>query len=205
MHNYYAIMSSSGKPRQARIDTAALRVLAHPLRTRLLSRLRLEGPATATVLAQALDTNTGATSYHLRRLADVGLVEEVHERSGRERWWRAAHEMHSFSASDFAGDPDSEAALEWLQGEYFRLFQRHAEEWAAEEAEWPLEWRDAAGASDYLLRLTPAALTAMQKEIHAVVESYRTADSDRVADPEARRVFFYVHSFPESKHGRTHR
>ncbi len=55
--------------------------------------LRLEGPATATQLAQQLKLNTGATSYHLRQLAEHGFIEEDHERGdARDRWWRAAHE-----------------------------------------------------------------------------------------------------------------
>jgi len=60
--------------REVHLDARQIRVLAHPLRFRLLGRLRLDGPATATGLARALETNTGATSYHLRQLADVGLV-----------------------------------------------------------------------------------------------------------------------------------
>ena len=51
-----------------RLDASALRVLAHPLRSRLLSALRRGGPATATELAKTLGTNSGATSYHLRKL-----------------------------------------------------------------------------------------------------------------------------------------
>ena len=58
-----------------RLDAQAITVLAHPLRSRLVSTLRIGGPATATALARALDTNSGATSYHLRRLAEVGLGE----------------------------------------------------------------------------------------------------------------------------------
>ena len=37
-----------------RLDAAALKVLAHPLRSRLLSALRVDGPATATALAARL-------------------------------------------------------------------------------------------------------------------------------------------------------
>ena len=64
-----------------RLDAAALKVLAHPLRSRLLSALRVDGPATATDLATRLETNSGATSYHLRKLESVGLV--VRHRRGR--------------------------------------------------------------------------------------------------------------------------
>ena len=87
-----------------------MKVLAHPLRTRLLGALRLEGPATATGLARLLGTNTGATSYHLRRLADVGLVEETGTGTGRQRVWRAAHDRHSWTTSAAGDAPDAVAA-----------------------------------------------------------------------------------------------
>ena len=86
-------------------------VLAHPLRSRLLSALRLGGPATATDLAATLGTNSGATSYHLRKLEAVGLVADTGEGEGKRRLWRAATDFHSYDPSDFAGDEDSETAL----------------------------------------------------------------------------------------------
>lgn len=189
--------------RGVRLEEKALRVLAHPLRSRLLSLLRADGPATATTLARELDTNTGATSYHLRKLAEVGLVEETTQGRGRERWWRAAHDMHSWSASDFAGQPDAEAAMEWLQGEYFRRFTAHVQRWAAEAPDWPLEWRDAAGASDYILRLTPSELREMSEEIYGVLERYRVLGERRSASGEdagdRRRVLFYSHAIPQTE------
>ncbi|MQA80835.1 MAG: helix-turn-helix domain-containing protein [Streptosporangiales bacterium] len=70
-------------------DAAALRALRHPLRQRMLRLLDRNGPATATTLARDLGENSGATSYHLRRLAEHGFVEDDAERGhGRERWWR---------------------------------------------------------------------------------------------------------------------
>ena len=70
---------TSGDLTGVRLDATSLRVLAHPLRSRLLSRLRVGGPATATDLATALGTNSGATSYHLRKLESVGLVTDTGE------------------------------------------------------------------------------------------------------------------------------
>ena len=71
---------------------AALRALSHPVRLRMLALLRTEGPATATTLAARLGLNTGATSYHLRQLAEHGFVVDDPERGdGRDRWWQAAH------------------------------------------------------------------------------------------------------------------
>jgi len=95
-------------PTGMRLDAAALKVLAHPLRSRLLGALRRGGPATATELARALGTNTGATSYHLRRLEAVALVADTGDGEGKRRLWRAATESHQWTVSEFAGDDDSD-------------------------------------------------------------------------------------------------
>jgi DNA-binding transcriptional ArsR family regulator len=176
-----------------RLDPVAIKVLAHPLRSRLLAELRLNGPATATTLADALGTNTGATSYHLRKLASVDLVEETGEGKGRERWWRASHEMHSWFASDLGGDPDGIAAADWLHGESLRRFQLFAEEWFASEWDWPVEWRDAAGSSDYLLHLSASQLAEMQRELAHVVERYRGT----TPDADSARVILSTFAFPQ--------
>ena len=117
-------------PTILRLDPRGLKVLAHPLRSRLLTALREHGPATATALADRLGTNTGATSYHLRKLASVGLVEETDDGRGRERPWRAATEMHGWTERDVAGDPDAEAASDWLRRHYLATFvERYEAGW----------------------------------------------------------------------------
>jgi DNA-binding transcriptional ArsR family regulator len=76
------------QPHEVR-DVEALRVLAHPMRQRILRYLRRAGPATSTTLASVLGENSGIMSYHLRQLAGYDFVQEVAERGrGRERWWR---------------------------------------------------------------------------------------------------------------------
>ena len=57
-------------------DASGLKALAHPVRLRILGLLRLDGPATASGLADRLGLNSGATSYHLRHLERHGFVLE---------------------------------------------------------------------------------------------------------------------------------
>ena len=65
-----------------------MRALAHPVRMRILELLA-QSPSTATHLAREMGESTGSTSYHLRALAKVDLIEEDTDRgSGRERWWQ---------------------------------------------------------------------------------------------------------------------
>ena len=172
-------------PSNIRLDSAAVRVLAHPLRSRLLSALRLHGPATATELADRLDTNTGATSYHLRKLESVGLVEDTDEGEGKRRVWRAASQSHSWTPSDFAGDEDAETSLGWLTRDYVRIAAEQMTRWMDAQAAWPAEWRDALGIGDDVVLVNAAQATAMVEEIIEVVARYRRAGAD---DPDAKRV-----------------
>ena len=90
MHNYPCIMSEPLQPREVR-DVEELRALAHPMRQRILRRLRQAGPATSTTLAHDLGENSGIMSYHLRLLAEQDFVREVADRGqGRERWWEVS-------------------------------------------------------------------------------------------------------------------
>ena len=176
-----------------RLNSAQLRTLAHPLRARLLGELRLRGRATATDLAGVLGTNTGATSYHLRQLAEVGLVVEDDEAGGgRRRWWRPAHESHGWTRAQFEGDPDDLAAADWLAGFGYRASAERAEAWTNAQADYPPEWRDAAEYDDYLLSLGPAQLKALMAELNDVVERWRAVP----AEGDARRVYLSLQGFP---------
>jgi DNA-binding transcriptional ArsR family regulator len=182
-------------PSVLHLDPEAIKVLANPLRSRLLTELRMHGPATATELARTLDTNTGATSYHLRKLASVGLVEETEDGRGRERRWRAATEMHGWTERDVAYDPDAKAASDWLRRFYLRSFVERYEEWLAVMESWPIEWQDATGGSDFALRLTPAGLEALNADIEALYERYR-ALPEPPDDEDPQVVQVHVHTYP---------
>ena len=179
----------------ARLDSRRLRVLAHPLRARLLSALRSYGPATAADLARRLNTHTGATSYHLRQLAEVGLIEEEAGRgTARQRWWRAAHEFTTWNDATFTDDPDDRAAIDWLLGHHLRVTTGWREDWLASRTEWPGEWQDAADTSDVQLRLTAAQLKRLHEELLEVVERYRDAGPD--SEEQAETVTVLLDTFP---------
>lgn len=185
------------KPGTFRVtDEQTLAALAHPLRSRLVALLRADGPATASGLAARVGESSGVTSYHLRKLAEVGLVEEDVERGNRrERWWRSAYQVTSWSPADFLGNPAAyQASVSWRR-EMYRWQWRLLEQWLAEESEWDKAWADAAGHSDSLLELTPASLKAMSEEIWAVVQRYREAPPPDDA-PDKARVVWLQHAVP---------
>ena len=178
-------------------DPEALRALAHPLRGKLLAALRLDGPATASMLAARYGESSGATSYHLRMLARYGFVEDDpgHER-GRERWWRAAHELTEWSPAAFLGaEPGAaEAARQFMRrvlGDYARWQAR----WIDELEDWSAEWQEACELSDLAMRLTPAQLEALKHELLDTILRYRDAGPD---GEDAQRVVVLLQAFPQS-------
>ena len=95
-------------PRQVNhvTDSAVLAAMAHPLRRRLMDVLKVNGPATASMLATATDQAVGNVSHHLGVLASSGLIEEAPElaRDRRERWWRLVSTALRWSTAQFADD-----------------------------------------------------------------------------------------------------
>ena len=174
------------------LDRAALAVLAHPMRSRLLAELRVSGPATATMLAAVLHTNSGATSYHLRKLAAAALVVDSGHGRGRQRLW-AANAENRLREEDPGDDADAEAALTWLARDYLRHFADRAEEWLDTQDGWPADWRGQVGLSDHLVQVTVGQLSALREDLAEVLERYRRIGA---GNPSAKRVSVYVCPLP---------
>jgi len=204
------------------LDGPALAMLAHPMRSRLLDELRLSGPATATTLALVLHTNSGATSYHLRKLAQVDLVVDSGEGSGRQRLWRAGTESRPRNDgpggdSAGSGDPDDDtnddtnddpydthdaaeqAALAWLARDYLHLFTDRAEQWLDTQDRWPIDWREQVGLADYLVQVTAGQLSALRTDLAEVMERYRRVGA---GNPDAKRVSVYLCPLPVDRPAR---
>jgi len=165
-----------------------LKGLTHPVRVRMLTMLRLDGPATATALATRLGLNTGATSYHLRQLAKHGFIVDDESRGdGRERWWRAAHGSTSASSRDLSGDDleTFDAYLQAVVAGYIRRMQEALEE----RPLLPAAWRDASTFSDFTHRLTPAQAKAVVEQIDEVLSSVED-------DPEGELFSVQVNAYP---------
>ena len=175
------------------LDARAVKVLAHPMRSRVLSRLRTAGPATATELAAALSTNTGATSYHLRKLESVGLVTDTGEGEGKRRLWRAATEFHSWTNSAFRDDEDAATALSWLQRDYVRQFAEQAEHWLDAAPDWPAEWVDVLGLNDTFVTVTPEQMGELQQRMDALLAEFRAVGE---GNERARRISVYTYARP---------
>ena len=184
--------------REARIsDPQVLRALAHPLRGRLLGLLRIDGPSTASRLAERVGESSGATSYHLRQLAAFGMVEDAPDRgTGRERWWRAAHTFTTWEPDELLAQPGGLEANELMQRHQVESMGRELRGWLDGGRAHGPEWGAVAGLSDYVLRLTPAETRQVLDELYAVLDGWMA----RTADPRTGTlpVNVFVSAFPRT-------
>jgi DNA-binding transcriptional ArsR family regulator len=173
-------------PKSSITPTAAgLRTLSHPTRLKILMLLRLDGPATATGLAERLELNTGATSYHLRQLAEHGFIEEDGERGdARDRWWKAAH-AGTRAGLRFGSPDEAESAESYLQS-VAMMYTETLMQAVAERRYLPRAWQDASTTSDWHFRLTAERAEQLTDAIAELIESWsqhEEADgNDGIAD-----------------------
>lgn len=155
----------------------------------MLGLLRHEGPATATMLANRMGLNTGATSYHLRQLAAHGfVVEDTSRGNARDRWWRAAHQTtHTDTATIPPEDRDTaDAYMQAVAVVYADNLQRSL----AEARTLPEEWQDAGTLSDWNPRLTARSAKALVERLSEVIDAWPEDD-----DPDAMRFTLNLNAY----------
>jgi DNA-binding transcriptional ArsR family regulator len=180
-------------PRRVTGDATRWKAMSHPLRREILRHLGTHEAATSTTIAQALGENTGTTSYHLRLLAEAGIIEDIPERAhGRERWWRII--PTDLREPDYASlsDEDRAALDEWraqqIPGE-LALVNRFISEMRKHG-----RWAKASRASGYF---TADGLEALFDEYLALLHKYEYTADDAPADARLMQLrMFYLPEEP---------
>ncbi|GAA1039799.1 helix-turn-helix domain-containing protein [Streptomyces murinus] len=196
------VVNMAENERDRRIqDMGTLKALAHPLRMRLYRALTLAGTATASQLAEQVDEAVSLASYHLRKLAEHGLIEEAEPGSGdgRERWWRPASDGVRIRDEDFRDAPEQIAAHTAASRLFFAQRSDMYLRFLDERPHWGEEWAPGAVSSEAVLRLTPAELAELTGEMLALVRRYdelgRAAEA--AGDAEGREnVAVHTYAFP---------
>lgn len=190
-------MQEHEERKQRRLDARSLRGLAHPLRMQLLDALRHHGPATASQLAERLGESSGATSYHLRQLAEHGFVEDAPERGkGRERWWQSVDQSIRYDSADFEdASPEVRGLAEVFIQEGAARHGRELAAWLGTRDHWPQAWARTSDMSDATVRLTPDLAAELIGKMHALIDDYRGRVPDKDT-PESEQVRIHTHLFP---------
>lgn len=168
------------------LSPRSMRALAHPVRLAILSRLQGHGPSTATALAPLVGATPSVTSWHLRHLAEHGLVRDADvESDRRQRWWEAVGSGFRFTP----GDDDPADAASALSRVMFEQSAPLPGAWARDTE--PLlepEWRRSAGLSNTTILATADELADVEAAIEAVLAPFVLRKGEAAPAEGERRV-----------------
>jgi hypothetical protein len=150
-------------------------------------------------LSEHVGASPSVTSWHLRHLAEFGLVVDVPPPSGtdrRQRWWDAAARGFRYEMPD---TPEGTEAGRLLRTEMMNQVLEAAQQWLVEtEPNLDPGWSRLAGSANTLLMLTLAEAEAIENAIEELLAPYvQRRDAGDVPD-DARPVRHLRISLPEA-------
>ena len=175
--------------------SSVVAAIHHPLRRRLLDLLGVEGPATASQLAERTGELVGNISHHLKVLAAAEVILEAPElaKNRRERWWRSAHQSYSWSVADAEGEPAGELIATVSEERNVTHHTDKVRQWFEMRSSYDEDWVRAAFSTDSWLRLTPERLAELGQRIGELIQEYYDAPP---TDESAQPVYVFAHAVP---------
>lgn len=177
--------SQSGED-QVWMTTAMLKAYAHPLRRQMIRLFARREHLRAADVAEDLGVAPNSASFHLRVLADAGLIEEApeHARDRRDRVWK------SRKGSINLGGPEHPVPDEALGTAMVRSLAEDHQEMMARVIAWTPEYLSGrateihAAFSQRMLRLTESEFDAVMERVQAVITE--AVDAHDPNDPDGR-------------------
>ncbi|WP_193597512.1 winged helix-turn-helix domain-containing protein [Microbacterium sp. YJN-G] len=175
-----------GRHDEKHATTAMLRAYSHPLRRRLTRAVAARGHARAADLAADLGVPANSVSFHLRVLADAGLIEEAPEyaRDKRDRVWKGVEGAWTVGSPEHPVEDEvlGTALMAALAEDHIAMMRRVVA-WAAEY----VSGRDAATHGEFSqrnLRLTEAEFDELIRRVNEAIAEITEAHDPE--DPDSR-------------------
>jgi DNA-binding MarR family transcriptional regulator len=187
---------ADGHPTARITDPKVMRALAHPARIAIIEHLGSTGAVvTATECAGLVGLSPSATSYHLRELAKVGLVEQAPSRGdARERVWRST--TSGFNVDADLAEPEARASQQSLIEVFLTRDFARLRDLMARLHEEPKEWQEATTLMGPMLLLNAEELIEVTRRVKEVLDPYRRRERMADAPDDARAVVVHYAAFP---------
>ncbi|WP_149084090.1 ArsR/SmtB family transcription factor [Microbacterium sp. 1S1] len=168
------------------MTSAMLKAYSHPLRRQILRLIARRGFLRAADVASDLDVPANSASFHLRTLADAGLIEEAPDqaRDRRDRVWTGR------KGALTVGGPENPVADEALGGAVVTALAEDHQELVRRVMAWTPEYvsgRTAEVHASFVqrtIRLTEREFEDVMRRINDVLSAADAAHDD--ADPAGR-------------------
>lgn len=177
---------SQSKADQVWMTTAMLKAYSHPLRRQMIRLFARREHLRAADVAEDLGVAANSASFHLRVLADAGLIEEApeHARDRRDRVWK------SRKGSISLGGPEHPVPDEALGTAMVRSLAEDHQDMMARVIAWTPEYLSGrtsevhAAFSQRMARLTEAEFDAVMERVQEVITE--AVDAHDPNDPAGR-------------------
>jgi hypothetical protein len=173
-------------------DPRELQALAHPVRMAIIEQLSLSGPLTATELADRLDETPANCSWHLRKLAQHGFVEEAEGGKGRQRPWQVPGIGFTWEDEHGSASAEERRAAQALSEVTMGRAMDRLREAQLRTVDEPDDWRQAQGSSEMVAWLTAVELKELNEEILALLYRHHDRLTDDSKRPEGSRLCEFV-------------
>lgn len=168
------------------MTSAMLKAYAHPLRRQMIHLFARREHLRAADIAVELGAPANSVSFHLRVLADAGLIDESpeHARDRRDRVWKAR------KAALNIGGPENPVADEALGGVMLQGLADDHQELLRRVVAWSPEYVSGRSSevhalfSQRTIRLTTAEFDAVAERIHEMLNE--AAEAHDRSDPDGR-------------------
>lgn len=168
------------------MTTAMLKAYSHPLRRRILRLITRQEFVRAADVASSLDVPANSASFHLRVLADAGLIAEAPDkaRDRRDRVWT------SVNGAINLGDPENPVADEQLGGAVLAAVAEDHQELLRRVLAWSPDYVAGRATGVHAtfvqrtVRLTEGEFEGVLEEIDRVVNAAERAHDSE--DPDGR-------------------
>ncbi|MGB4778281.1 ArsR/SmtB family transcription factor [Microbacterium sp.] len=176
--------SAAGGPDVVTMTTAMLKALSHPLRRAALREVRQHRYLRAADVAERLGEPANKVSFHLRVLADAGLIAEAPEqaRDRRDRVWTVVPGALTVGSPEHpvADQALGDAVMSAFVEEHYAIVQRVVA-WAPEY----VSGRDAEVHGTFVrdsLQLTPAEFEALLDRLDIAVREAKEQHDESAPD-----------------------
>lgn len=168
--NTGGVLRAPSQRRRLLQDPLAIRALAHPARTELLSLVGRAGALTTATAAREMGISHGLASHHLRQLAKYGFLEQIRGKNQKERPWKLTSTSQSWANAH--ATPEGAAAVDVLETVEAEQSLAHLLDWIERRKAWPNAWRRQTGYGRSTVYLTVDEVHQLDKDIDAVIRRY---------------------------------
>lgn len=170
-----------------------MRVFANPERMRVLAIVRNLGPCTVGKICEVTGLAPGSASYHLKRLAQAGLVVKTSSQSDRRKsWWSAPDSGVEMAQDGSGGDGEQVVLRKATERSLDAAYARYLDVFDGLDP----EWKKAELGYDAVIELTPKELAELGKELVSLVEDWVEKKADSAESEGARKVSVSLRGFP---------